>query len=130
MQTSSACVQKAVFAALERDDLLLNGLSGRVEDTLPQLSFDAMTSEWRDRHQRLVGHRVQFSAWGHLAGFADLAALSERLQNQLADIDVAPLHLVRVRLLLLESRLDTPARLWRQQISFEIVTQSGEEASS
>lgn len=126
MQDASAIVQKAVFATLEADNLLLGGLGGEPRDTsvLPQLSFDGMTSRWRDRPLGLVGHRVQFSNWGHLAGFADMQSLSQRLVRRLEQVEVAPLHLVRARLLEMESRLNTTNRLWRQQVSFEIVTQN------
>lgn len=123
MQEISAIVQRAVFTALENDNLLLTGLHARADENLPQLSFDGMTSQWRDRASLLVSHRVQFSVWGHLAGFADMETLSRRLSKQMETVEPAPLFLLRARLLVLESGLDAANRLWRQSVSFEIVTQ-------
>lgn len=130
MQDVSAIVQRAVFATLEVDDLLLTGLSARADENLPQLSFDGMTSQWRDRELALVSHQVQFSVWGHLAGFADMEALTKRLVVRLAAIDTLPLKRISARLQSLESRLDTPNRLWRQTVRFNIVTEGEEEAQT
>lgn len=130
MQDVSAIVQRAVFATLEVDDLLLTGLSARADENLPQLSFDGMTSQWRDRELALVSHQVQFSVWGHLAGFADMEALTKRLVVRLAAIDTLPLKRISARLQSLESRLDTPNRLWRQTVRFNIVTEGEGEAQT
>ena len=123
MQNVSAIVQHAVFATLEADDLLLTGLNARADENLPQLSFDGMTSQWRDRELRLVIHEVQFSVWGHLAGFADMEALGKRLLIRLQATDIAPLKAVRMQVARLESRLNTSNRLWRQSVRFDILSE-------
>lgn len=123
MQQVSAHVQRALFATLEADDLLLTGLSARADENLPQLSFDGMTSQWRARELRLVIHQVQFSVWGHLAGFADMEVLGARLLVRLKAIDPSPLKVVRAQVAQLESRLDASNRLWRQNVRFDIVTE-------
>ena len=128
MHKVSAVVQRAVFATLEVDDLLVTGLNARADENLPQLSFDGMTSQWRDRELRLVIHQVQFSVWGHLAGFADMETLGQRLLARLMAINVSPLKCQRTHVTRLESHLDTSNRLWRQTVRFDIVTEgAGEE---
>lgn len=130
IQHISALVQRAVFATLETDDLLLTGLNARADENLPQLSFDGMTSQWRARELALVSHQVQFSIWGHLAGFADMEALGLRLLVRLEATDTAPLKSVRAQVARLESRLDTGNRLWRQTVRFDILTEGeGEETT-
>ena len=126
MKHAGYLVQRALFETIESHSQLLDKFTMFAGGAAAaQFSYDGMRSSWRDRASALVEHRIGFSVWAPQAGFGDADALAEQIGDCLEGLELrAPMRLLQLRLVLVEGGLDRPSRSWRQQLSYEILTQN------
>lgn len=123
MNKAAHNLQKTLFQAIEADAALLRAFALYGPGaSMPQFSYDGMTSSWRDRPARLSIHRIDLSVWTPQAALADGAILVEAITGLMEGLEmVTPWHIFRRQLVALETGPDSTTQQWRQHISYDIL---------